>query len=466
MVDEFDAHRGGSKLPADKQIFSSESAGRPAPTPFPWVTSLPVGTVTFLFTDIEGSTPLWERAPAAMEAALEVHNGVLQSAITAQGGVVFKFVGDEFSAAFPTAPQALAAAIEAQRGLLAAPWNELGALRVRMGIHTGEAHLDSIGDEYAVSHTKNRASRVMSAGHGGQILLSQESADLSERVLPEGVHLKDLGQHRLKGLSRLEHLYQVVAPGLREDFPPLRTLETHPHNLPVQLTSFIGREGEMAKIGKLFQKSRFVTLTGPGGTGKTRLALQVAGELLERFPDGVWLVEFAPLADPELVTQTAARALGMQLSASPQTLSFLIDYLKPKHCLLIFDNCEHLIAACIELVDALLHACPDLSVLLSSREGLGIEGEAPFLVPPLSMPDMRKLPPLEALAQYEAIRLFVERGSTASSSFALTAGNASAVAQVCQRLDGIPLAIELAAARLKVLSAEEIAQRLDDRFRL
>jgi predicted ATPase/DNA-binding SARP family transcriptional activator len=242
--------------------------------------------------------------------------------------------------------------------------------------------------------------------------------------------------------------------------------KAHPHNLPIQLTSFIGRRKEIAKIVQFFQRFRLVTLTGPGGTGKTRLSLQVAMELLEGFPDGVWLVELAPLVDPDLVTQTAANALGMHLSAGPQTFSFLVDYLQTKRLLMIFDNCEHLIAACARLVDGLVHACPNLSILVSSREALGIDGEMPFVVPPLTMPETLQQTDLDKLVQYEAIQLFVERASTVSSGFELTAANASAILQVCQRLDGIPLAIELAAARLKLLSVEEIAQRLDDRFRL
>ncbi len=430
------------------------------------IPELPSGTVTFLFTDIEGNTPLFERDPVKMDAAMQIHNAILRQAIEANGGAVFKIIGDEFQAAFSTAPQALAAALAAQRGLLAAVWNELGPLSVRMGFHTGEAHLDLHGDEYAVSHTKNRGHRVMEAAHGGQILLSLESAALCERVLPEGIHLINLGQHRMKGLSRLENLYQVVVPGMQEEFPPLRTQEACPNNLPIQLTSFIGRDLEMAKIGQLLQRSHLVTLTGPGGTGKTRLALQVAGELMDCYPDGVWLVELASVADPELVTQTAANRLGMHLSAGSLTLLFLIDYLKTKYFLMIFDNCEHLIAACARLVDALLHACPRLTILVSSRETLGVEGEIPFMVPPLGIPDPNQSPSLESLAQYEAIRLFTERASTVSPNFALNEQNASAVLQVCCRLDGIPLAIELAAARVKILSAQELARRLDDRFRL
>jgi predicted ATPase/class 3 adenylate cyclase len=428
------------------------------------MSNLPTGTVTFLFTDIEGSTTLWERDPAAMEASLQIHNTVLNQSIAGHGGVVFQVVGDEIDAAFPTAPQALAAALYSQRGLLSARWNELGPLRVRMGIHTGEAHLDEYGKEYAVSHTKNRASRVMSAGHGCQILLSQESADLCNRNLPLGVDLKDLGEHKVKGMVIPEHLYQVVAADLPQDFPPLRTQTPAKNNLPGQLTSFVGRKKEIRQVENLLKKNRLVTLTGQGGTGKTRLSLQVAEELSEYFLDGVWLVELGRLADPDLLTQAAANALGMHLSAGPQTIYFLIDYLQSKSLLLIFDNCEHLIDSCARLSDALLRACPHLSILASSREALGIEGETSFRVPPLTFPKVDEL--LENLTQFEAIRLFVERARAALPGFQITEENAPAITQVCQRLDGIPLAIELAASRLKLLSAEEIAIRLDDRFRL
>jgi predicted ATPase/class 3 adenylate cyclase len=428
------------------------------------MSSLPTGTVTFLFTDIEGNTPLWERDPMKMDAAMQIHNAILRQAIEANGGMVFQIVGDEFQAAFPTAPQALIAAIEAQRELLTAHWNDLGALRVRMGIHTGEAHLDERGDDYAVSHTKNRGHRVMEAGNGGQILLSQESSDLCKRGLPPEVILKDLGEYHIRNLKLPERFYQVVASDLPKDFPPLRTQAEPKHNLPIQLTSFIGRRQEIRKVENLLKKNRLVTLTGPGGTGKTRLSLQVAEELLEYYLDGVWLVELGRLADPDLLTQAAANALGMHLSAGPQTISFLIDYLQSKSLLLIFDNCEHLIDSCARLSDALLRACPNLSILATSREALAIEGETSFRVPPLTFPKVNES--LENLTQFEAIRLFAERAGATSPGFQITEENAPAITQVCQRLDGIPLAIELAAARLKLLSAEEIAIRLDDRFRL
>jgi len=433
---------------------------------------LPTGTVTFLFTDIQGSTSLWEREPEKMAAALQIHNATLYQAIQANGGAVFKVIGDAFQAAFPTAPQALRAALEGQRNLQIAPWNELGPLKVRMGLHTGEAELDDDGEEYLVSHTKNRANRIMSAASGGQVLLSAETYELCNRQLPPQASLKDQGEHLLKGLHQPEHLYQLVAPGLEVVFPPVTSEKRPSHNLPLQLTSFIGRREEITQVQELLHHHRLVTLTGTGGVGKTRLALRVAEELLERFPDGVWLAELASLTDPELVPQSVARNLGLNYQAGPQATALLRDYLKPKHTLLILDGCEHLIDACARLAEALLGGCPLLSLLATSREVLEIGGETPFRVPSLALPDLieedRRDPHLylEILAHSEAIRLFVERAEAASPGFTLNPQNMLAVAQICRHLDGIPLAIELAAARTRMMGVEEIARRLGDRFQL
>jgi predicted ATPase/class 3 adenylate cyclase len=431
------------------------------------ITPLPTGTVTFLFTDIEGSTPLWERTPVAMDAALQIHNAILQHAITNHAGVVYQIIGDAFVAAFPTALQALTAALEAQRGLATAIWNETGALRVRMGLHTGEAHLDPHSEGYAVSPTTTRASRVMSTGHGGQVLLSQECADLCGHDLPEGVFLKDLGQHRLKGLAQPEHLFQVIATGLTAEFPALQTLDRFPNNLPLHLTSFIGREKESAEVQGLLKQTRLLTLSGVGGTGKTRLALHVASEVLEDYEDGVWLVELAKLTDPVLILSTVAMVFGFHEDMPGMRLETrLLHHLKDKKLLLILDNCEHLILEAAQFVDNLLHAAAQLRVLVTSREALGIAGEAIYLVPSLTTPDPDRLPELADLAGIEAMRLFVERARAVLSGFSLTQANASPVAQICKRLDGIPLALELAAAKVKVFSAQQICERLDQRFRL
>jgi predicted ATPase/class 3 adenylate cyclase len=431
--------------------------------------TLPTGTITFLFTDIQGSTPLWERQPEQMAEALQIHNAALRGAIEAHGGAVFKTVGDAFQAAFDTAPQGLRAAIEGQRALQAAAWNELGPLAVRMGLHTGEAELDPGGDEYAVCHAKNRIGRIHSAAHGGQILLSQETTALVARNLPEGVRLKDLGEHRLKGMQWLEHLYQVNAPGLTQEFPPLATTITHPNNLPLQLTSFIGRDKEIAAVEDLLSRNRLVTLTGSGGVGKTRLSIQVAGEMLAEFPaefpHGVWYVELAPLADPALVPQTIALTFGLREVAGQSFEDVLATFLKPRKALIVLDNCEHLIEACACLTISLLRSCPDLKLLATSREAMGVAGEAAYGVPSLSLPVLDEIS-VETIQSSEAVRLFVTRAQGVMTHFLVTPENAQPVARICRRLDGIPLALELAAARLNMLTTEQLASRLDHAFRL
>ncbi len=428
---------------------------------------LPSGTVTFLFTDIEGSTPLWEQMPEAMRVSVAQHHAILRDAIEANGGQVFQVIGDAFQVAFRLAGEGLCAALAAQRALQAAQWGPTGALKVRMGLHTGPAELDGGPDApYQVGHTLNRAARVMSAGYGGQVLLSQESADLVERELPNGVRLKDLGEHHLKGMERTEHLYQAAAQDLPQAFPSLPTAILYPNNLPVQLTSFIGREKEIDEVTGLLQTHRLLTVTGSGGVGKTSLALQVGGHLLDAFPDGVWLIELAPLDDPDIVVLSAAYALGMRDTPSRNALDILAGYLREKRLLLILDNCEHLIEACARLADTLLRGCPKLTLLATSREALGVRGETTYRLPSLAFPNPQQIPPLEDLARVEAVRLFCERAAAVQPVFTLTSANASSVGQICRRLDGIPLAIELAAARMRMATAEQIAARLDDAFRL
>ncbi len=419
---------------------------------------LPSGTITFLFTDIESSTPLWEREPKPMRLALERHHAILRAAIESHGGYVYKTIGDAFQAAFAIPAQALEAALATQRGLAAQAWETSNPLRVRIGLHVGPA--EAAGSDYATTHTLNRVARITSAGYGGQILLSVEVAELMRSYLPADVTLRDMGQHRMKGLTQLEHLFQVVVPDLPADFPPLKSLDTFPNNLPVQLTSFVGREKEIAEVKQLLDATRLLTLTGPGGTGKTRLSLQVAADVLPSFPDGVWFIELAPLADPSLAVQIMASALELREQFGRSLADVITDYLRGKISLLLLDNCEHLVETCAKLADDLLHACPRLKIMASSREVLGVAGETAYRVPSLSLPDV------QAATQCESVRLFVERATAAQSRFALTESNARAVAQTCQRLDGIPLALELAAARVKVLSVEQIAARLDDRFRL
>ena len=444
-------------------------------------------SITFLFTDIEGSTQLWEQHPETMKLALARHDAILRGAMETHGGHVFKTVGDAFYAAFASAPQALAAALEAQRALHAENWGE-APIRVRIALYTGAAEARN-GDYFGPP--LNRVARLIAAGHGGQMLLSAATAELLREHLPPSVELRDMGERRLKDLTRPEHIYQVLAAGLPADFPPLRALDAFRTNLPAQLTSFVGREKEIVAVKQLITTntstdspvpavhrpasgaglaqavpSRLTTLTGPGGTGKTRLSLQVAADLLDSFPDGVWFVELASLSDPALITQTVLATLGLREEAGRSPLHVLTNYLQEKKTLLILDNCEHLVEASAQLAENLLEACPNLQMLVSSREALGIPGETPYRVPSLSIPDVHHLLSIEMFAEYEAVRLFVDRAKTALPAFTITNENAPTIAQICARLDGIPLAIELAAARVKMLKVEQIAERLDDRFRL
>ena len=425
----------------------------------------PIGIVTFLYSDIEGSTPLWERVPQDMQAAVAQHHAILRQAVERNQGIIFDTEGDSFKVAFQLAQQALYAAIEAQRSLLAASWPPgTGPLRVRMGLHTGAAaQKDSPGaglhgGAYTPSHTLNRTARVMSAGHGGQILLSQETANLVERDLPESIALKDMGEHHLKGLARREHLYQVVTPDLPSDFPPLVTLITHPHNLPLQLTSFIGREIDLASVcEQLRQPSvRLLTLTGVGGTGKTRLAMRIGQKLLEDYPDGVFFVNLAPVHEPALVISAIAQAFSLHEIPSRTLIEVLKEFLAKKVMLLILDNFEQVLEAGPEVLN-LLVAAPSIKLLVTSRTLLRLTGEVDYPLQPLQSPSS---PVLEALVENEAMLLFVERARAVSPDFHLTPTNAPTVAEICRRLDGLPLAIELAAPRLRLLSPAQMLKQL------
>ena len=422
------------------------------------------GTVTFLFTDIVGSTRLWELHPEPMKAALARHDAILSQAIATNHGRLIKTTGDGCLAAFETAAGAIAAALVAQQALLAEPWSEIQpqTLMARMGVHTGEAEARA-GDYFGPA--LNRTARLMSVGHGGQVLVSAVTAELTRDQLPPGVSLRDLGEHRLKDLQRPEHIFQLAHPALPDSFPPLNSPDAYPNNLPIQVTSFIGREREIGEVRQLLAAAHIVTLTCSGGTGKTRLSLQVAAEVLPQFPGGVWLVELAPLTDPAQVLAAAAAALELHSMPGMPLQQLVTDYLRGKRLLLILDNCEHLIGACAELADQLLRACPGLKILASSREGLGIGGEVSYRVPSLSLPDQEHTT-VDRLSACESAQLFVERAITVNPHFALTAANAPAVGQICRRLDGIPLALELAAARIKLFPAEQIAARLSDLFRL
>ncbi len=430
--------------------------------------ALPTGTITFLFTDVEGSTRLWEAHPAAMRGVMAGHDALLTSVFERHDGVVVRprGEGDSLFAVFVRASDAVAAAVAGQRALAAEDWGTIGPLRVRMGLHTGEADLRE-GDYYGSA--VNRCARIRAAGHGGQILLSQATANLTRNTMPAGAMLRDLGEHRLRDLTSPERIYQVEAPELHPQFPPLKTLDSLPNNLPQQLTSFVGREAELDELAALLGRARLVTLVGTGGVGKTRLALHVAGALLEHYPQGCWFIDLAPLSAPDLVPQAVAAPLGVQETPGYPLMQALVRALKSQCLLLVLDNCEHLIAACAELAAALLAGCPEVSILATSREALGIGGETRWRVPSLptaAADTFEQDASVDAVAQLAGPRLFVERAQAIQPAFALTPQTAPAVARICRRLDGIPLAIELAAARVRVLTPEQIAGRLDESFRL
>ncbi len=427
--------------------------------------SLPLGTVTFLFTDIEGSTRLWEEEPVQMGRALARHDEILRSVVSASGGTVFKTIGDAFCASFATAEQAVAAASKAQSALVKEKWAVTNGLRVRMAIHTGPAEFR---DEDYFGPPLNRVARLLAAAHGSQIIISAAAQELCRDLLPQGCLLRNLGDHRLKDLGRPETIYQLLGPDLPTDFAPLRTLDNIalPNNLPQQVTSFVGREKELSETRSLIRQHRFLTMTGSGGSGKTRLGLQVAADVLDRFNDGVWLVELAQLSDALLVPQTVAEVLKVREVQGESISVTLVQSLRDKNLLLILDNCEHLLTAVAQLVANLLRDCPRVSILATSREPLGISGEYTVKVPSLSLPKPGDKHDAASLTQFESVRLFVERAVAARPEFRVTNDNAPALASVCYRLDGIPLAIELAAARIRSMTVDELSGRLDDRFRL
>lgn len=423
---------------------------------------LPSGTVTFLFSDIEGSAQRWETHRVAMQEALQRHDALMRAAIERRNGAVFKTVGDAFYAVFTTAADAIAASVEAQRALQAEDWSAIGGMRVRISIHTGAA--DERGGDY-FGATVNRVARLLAIAHGGQIIVSGVTADLVQGQMPSQTTLHDLGAHRLKDLAYPEQVYQVLAPDLQREFPPLRSLGALPNNLPLQLSSFVGRDEELAEIQGLLSKARLVTIVGSGGVGKSRTSLQVAADRLDAYPDGVWFVELAPLTDPELIATTVATVLGASVAPTQRPIDAVLIELRERTALLIFDNCEHLVAQTAEVVDAILHHCSHVTILASSREGLGIAGESVYRMPSLRVPIAGEAITAASANGYGAVALFAERAA-AVSNFSLTDANAAIVADVCRRLDGIALAIELAAPRLKVFSVDELDKRLSDRFRI
>ncbi len=424
--------------------------------------SHPSGTVTFLFTDIEGSTRLLQELGHQYPEVLKEHHRLLRVAFAAWRGREIGTEGDAFFVAFDRAQDAVAAAVAAQRSLAQYPWPRGQAVRVRMGVHTGEP---TFSDGTYVGLDVHRAARICSAGHGGQILISRTTCELVQQSLSEGVSLRDLGRHHLKDLEQPEHLYQVIVASLPLDFPPLKTRSSGTTNLPAQPNELIGREEEMETVRQLLLREmvRAITLTGPGGTGKTRLAVQIATGLTDGFRDGVWFVSLASIGDPNLVSSTIAMVLGIRENPARAVLESLKDFLQGKHMLLVLDNFEQIVAAA-PVVAALLATCPGLKVLVTSRVVLHINGEHEYPVPPLKLPEAGRVPGPEVLEEYSAVSLFVRRARTVKPGFMLNDENATAVARICGQLDGLPLAIELAAARIKLLSPQAMLDRLGSRL--
>jgi predicted ATPase/class 3 adenylate cyclase/DNA-binding CsgD family transcriptional regulator len=426
--------------------------------------NLPMGTVTLLFTDIEGFIRLLQESGQGYTNILVECRLFLRAIFQQWHGYEVDTQGDSFFVAFARATDAVSAAVDIQRALVTHAWPNGVTVRLRMGLHTGEP---SVASEGYIGSDVHLTAQIMSAGYGGQALLSQTTRDLVEHNLPIGVSLRDLGEHRLKDLRRPKRLFQLVIAGLPADFPPLKTLDTQPNNLPIQLTSLIGREKEVAAVQNLLcrEEIRLLTLTGPGGTGKTRLGLQVAAELNDSFADGVFFVDLASISDPDLVVPTIAETLKLKEIGDQPPLDLLKAYLREKHLLLLLDNFEHVVSAALPVAD-LLAACPKLKVLVTSRAVLHMRAEQEFAVPPLALPDLKRLPDLVALSQYEAIALFVLRAQGVKPEFQMTNANAPAIAGICARLDGLPLAIELAAARIKLLPPQTLLARLGQRLQV
>jgi predicted ATPase/class 3 adenylate cyclase len=427
------------------------------------MTNPPTGQVTFLFTDIEGSTKLAQQFPDSLPSALEKHHKILREAIESNNGFVFEIIGDAFCAAFENSIDAVKTSHDAQVNLNTEPWGEV-VIKARMGIHIGNVEWN--GKRYMGYITLARTARVMSAAYGGQVLISEDAYNqLTEKEITE-ISYRDLGNRRLKDILQPIKIYQLISKGLPSDFPPLKTLDARPNNLPVQLTSFIGREEEIKKIKELLKNTHLLTLTGPGGAGKTRLSLQVGADIIDEFANGVWFVELAPITDSVLLPNEILKELGIKEEPNKTLDETLTGYLKDKEILIILDNCEHLIDACAILTENLLKACSKLKIIATSREALKCTGEQTYSILSLKTPNLKDELSLEQLSQYEAVSLFIERALAVNTKFRVTNVNAPALAGICSQLDGIPLAIELAAARVKVLTVEKIYERLNNRFSL
>jgi predicted ATPase/class 3 adenylate cyclase len=433
------------------------SAGAETDRPTP---ALPSGTITFVLTDIEGSTGSWDQAPEAMRTAMARHDELIEGLVAEHAGVVVRSrgEGDSRFAVFVRASDAAAAACAVQIALVREVWPTPTPVRVRMALHTGEAQLRS-GDYYGSA--VNRCARLRALAHGGQVLLSGVTAELVRDGLPAGCRLRDLGQHYLKDLSAPERIWQLTHAELPAEFLPLASVEGQSRHLPTQLTSFVGREVEIEAVSRLSRSARLVTLTGAGGIGKTRLALEAARQVEVDFPDGVWLVELASLADAAVVTQAVAGSLGVYEQPQQALIATLINAIGARRLLLILDNCEHLIERCAELAEALLRGCPSATILATSREPMGIDGEIAWRVPPLAVPAAHLTKTSQSVVDSAAVRLFVERAAAVQAGFRLSEQNAESIANLCRQLDGIPLALELAAAWAAVLSVDQIVARLD-----
>lgn len=425
----------------------------------------PVGTITFLFTDIEGSTTLWENHPEQMKLALKRHDEIISQAIAPHGAYVFKTMGDAFHAAFSRAQDALHAALDAQKALAAEHWLLPAPIKVRMAIHSGSAELRD-GDYYG--QTLNRAARLLSSGHGGQTLISQAALELARDSIDSGIYYIDMGEHRLKDLIRPEKIYQIQFKGDTASFPPLNTLNNKSHNIPPQSTSFIGRQHQLDRISELFfpkpghEAARLVTLLGTGGAGKTRLSLQWSAEMIDSFADGVWFVDLSPVTKEEHAFLALARTLDIEEKKDIPLPEIIKSVLKKRNILIILDNCEHIILTAARMAETLLLCGSGIRVLATSREILQIQGEHIVPVPPMVVPEQDSCISINEFSQYEAVRLFIERAQAIMPSFSVNNHNAPDIADICHRLDGVPLAIELAAVKIRMLPLEQIRERIKD----
>ena len=429
--------------------------------------SFPSGIITFLFSDIEGSTKLSQEYPDTLPAALDRHHNIIIDAVKSNNGNIFEIVGDAFCCAFENSEDAIKAAVEAQTNLTNEKWED-AVIKVRMGIHSGNAEWN--GKTYSGYITLARTARVMSSAYGEQIIISKITYELAKEkfdsVKQKGITFRDLGERRLKDLIQPIQIYQVLSKGLRSEFPPLLTLDARPNNLPLQLTSFIGRQNEIQNIKSLINDSHLLTLMGSGGAGKSRLALQTGADIIDNFSNGVWIVELAQLSEPSYILPEIASALNISLDPKKNIKDVVLDFLREKEMLLILDNCEHMIDECASIINTLLRFCKKLKIIASSREALRITGENTYRVPSFKLPDLKKSKTVQEISEYEAVRLFVDRAVAIKNDFKITDSNANKVARLVSQLDGIPLAIELAAARVKVLTVEEIYEKLSNRFSL